>query len=396
MRFPTCAVAAALLAKLFLALFTTGSNDALTWTHDLSTLRTEGPASLYREGVQYASPSGKLYQRQVFIHPPGVVSGLYGLGILQDASGLPLTFWIRILCAFADIGTVAVVWALFRRTGTTGLIALLALSPISILISGFHVNTDPMMVFFVVLTVFLLERRRPGWAGVAFGLAASIKLVPLIYLPSIVVCLPRNTARAKWAAIAAATWVAVAMPWLAQYPGLILRTVVSYGGATGLWGLYFLSGLLKLMGMAGVHDLYGPIARWIALLAVALLPPAIRARGFHPSLFVQCGAVTFLFLFLSPGFGLQYLAWTVPWIVALGIGPAAKYYAVASGFMIAVYAEAAGGLHANAYADLLTAKHLTMLILMGFVCWVAMGAVLWRYARMMLENGDSGRVSTGG
>ena len=80
MRFPTCAVAAALLAKLFLALFTTGSNDALTWTHDLFTLRTEGPASLYREGVQCASPSGKLYQMQPFVHPPGVVSGLSVMG----------------------------------------------------------------------------------------------------------------------------------------------------------------------------------------------------------------------------------------------------------------------------------------------------------------------------
>ena len=165
MRFPTWAVAAALSAKLFLALFTTGANDALTWTHDLSKLRTEGPASLYREGVQYAYPSGAFYQTQPFIHPPGVVSGLYGMGILQDVSGLPLTFWMRLLCAFADIGTVAVVWALFRRTGTTGLIVLLALSPISILISGFHVNTDPLMVFFVVLTVFLVERKRPGWAA---------------------------------------------------------------------------------------------------------------------------------------------------------------------------------------------------------------------------------------
>jgi len=81
------------------------------------------------------------------------------------------------------------VWALFRRTATTGLIALLALSPISILISGFHVNTDSMMVFFVALTVFLLGRKRPGWAAVAFGLAASIKLVRLI-LPAVYRRLP--------------------------------------------------------------------------------------------------------------------------------------------------------------------------------------------------------------
>ena len=395
-RFPAWAVVAALLAKAFLALTTVGANDALTWTHDLSILRIEGPANLYREGVQYASPSGKLYQRQPFIHPPGVVSGLYGLGILQDVSGLPLAFWMRLLCALADVGTVAVVWSLFRGAGTAGSILLLALSPISVLVSGFHGNTDPIMVFFVALTVLLVERRRPGWAAVAFGLAASIKLVPLIYLPAMIVYLPRNTVRARWAAIAAATWVAASMPWLARYPGLILRTMLSYGSATGLWGFYFLSGLLKTMGMAGIHDLYAPVARWAALLAAALLPFVFKALASRPSLFVQCGAITFLFLFLSPGFGLQYLAWTVPWIVALGIQPAAAYYAIAGAFMIAVYTEAAGGWHANAYADLLTAKHFTMLILMGFVCWIAMGVVLWRYARLALEHRYAGRVSADG
>jgi uncharacterized membrane protein len=351
---------------------------------------------LYREGVQYASPSGTLYQRQLFIHPPGIVTGLYGLGMLQNVSGLPLTFWMRMLCALADIGALAVVWALFRRTATTGLMVLLALSPISILVSGFHVNTDPIMTFFVVLTVFLVERKHSGWAAVAFGLATSIKLVPLIYLPAMIAYLPRNAARAKWVAVAGATWVAVGMPWLAQYPGLILRTILSYSGATGSWGFYFLSGLLKLMGMAGVHDLYGPVARWIALLAVTLVPFVLKALAPRPSLFVQFGAITFLFLFLSPGFGLQYLAWTVPWIVALGIGPAAEYYAIAGTFMLAVYTEAAGGWKANAYAELLTPKNHTMLLLMGLVCWIAVGAVLWRYARLTLESRCNGRASGGG
>jgi hypothetical protein len=174
------------------------------------------------------------------------------------------------------------------------------------------------------------------------------------------------------------------MPWLAQYPELILRTILSYHSTTGLWGLYFLAGLLKTMGMAGAYDLYGPVAGWIALLTVALLPFGLKALDSRPSLFVQCGVITFLFLFLSPGFGLQYLAWTVPWIVALGIGPTAGYYAVAGTFMIAVYTEAAGGLRINAYADLLTAKNFTMLILMGFVCWIAIGVIVWYYGRLAL------------
>ena len=378
--FPAWAVVAALVVKSLLALSATGTNDALTWEHDLSTLRTKGPASLYRNGVQYTSPAGKLYQRQLFIHPPAMVSILYGLGTLQDLSGLSITFWMRLLCSFADAGAVFMVWLMVRRTATKGLIVLLALSPISILVSGFHVNTDPVMIFFVVMTVFLAERRQNSYAAVAFGLAMSIKLVPLIYLPTMMMSLPRNTVRARWVLIAAATWIALSTPVLARYPWLILKTILSYGGATGLWGFYFLCGLLETMGIAGPYNLYAPAAKWSALLGVSLLPFVFRRFAPRSSLFVQCGSITFLFLFLSPGFGLQYLAWTVPWIVALGIKPAAGYYAIAGTFMIAVYTEA-GGLNVPGYADLLTVTNWTMLMLMGLVCWAAIGTVVWGFGQ---------------
>ena len=50
-------------------------------------------------------------------------------------------------------------------------------------------------------------------------------------------------------------------------------------------------------------------------------------------MFVQCGIVSFLFLFLTPGFGPQYLAWAVPWTVAAG-WPAAALFHLAAGFYI--------------------------------------------------------------
>src|SRR5690242_14834886 len=74
----------AFLLKLLLAGSTMGSNDARTWKYDLTTLHTAGFAELYRWGVQYDvdydSPSGRLSQRQAFIHPPAVLHALRILG----------------------------------------------------------------------------------------------------------------------------------------------------------------------------------------------------------------------------------------------------------------------------------------------------------------------------
>ena len=46
------------------------------------------------------------------------------------------------------------------------LVTLLAVAPPSILISGFHGNTDPVMILFVLLSMYLLDRKDyPAFAG---------------------------------------------------------------------------------------------------------------------------------------------------------------------------------------------------------------------------------------
>ena len=342
----------ALVLKLLLAACTVGTNDARTWEHDLTALRTTGFAELYRSGVQYDSPAGRPSQRQAFIHPPAV---LHGLRILGNR------FLLRALCAFADVGTLGLLWSIFRGRAP---LLMVALSPISILISGFHGNTDPIMMFFLVASAFFAERGNAGRAGLAFGLACSLKLVPLMFAPAILLCLPGLRLRLEWLAASAAVWVALSLPYLAQEPVLIAKSMLGYSGATGLWGFSLIS--------EPVDD---PAAKWIALLAAAVLPLTTKRR-----LFEQCGLIAFLFLFLSPGFGLQYLAWTVPWTVALARRSRIAWHLIAGIAGLGIYAAAAQNTSAGLYADLLDPAYFPILILMGLICWITIGAniaTLW-------------------
>lgn len=381
--FAWAAIAATLL-KIFIAFYTIGTNDSLTWEHDLTELRTGSVAQLYRDGVQYSSPAGRVYPAQEFVHPPAMVSGLRALGALQDDTGLPLRFWMRLTCAFADLGTLMIVWMQFRATRDANLFTLMALCPISILVSGFHTNTDPIMIFFLIASVFLIERRNLTWAGIAFGLAASVKLVPIIFAPAILLAVPSFRDRVRWICIAAVTWIALSMPYLAENPILILKKIFGYGSATGLWGFYMLSGMLHGTALGFLNQAYPPAAKWIALLAVAALPVMLRILRVRLDLFAQCGMVVFAFLFLSPGFGVQYLAWTVPWLVVFGTGPMAAYYAVAGTCLLSLYTAASGGIGANAYADSFHVS-MAMRIFLRLVCWVAIGAITTLYARLALR-----------
>ena len=370
-----CAGVIALLLKLLLAASTAGTNDARTWEYNLTALRAAGFAELYRSGVQFDSPAGGLSQRQAFIHPPAV---LHGLRILGNR------FWLRTACALADAGTLALLWSMFRSRAE---LLIIALSPISILISGFHGNTDPIMMFFLVAAVFFAERGNPARAGVAFGLACSVKLISLIFAPAILLCLPGLRPRLKWLAASVVVWFALSLPYIAQEPSLILRSMFGYSGATGLWGLSLISTL---------HDssrMYDPAAKWIALLAAACLPFMMKRR-----LFEQCGLIAFLFLLLSPAFGFQYLAWTLPWTVILHRRAMLAYHAIAGAAALAVYAAASQVTSAGVYADLLNPAHFPVLILMGIVCWITIGAciaTLWvdRNPAPPARSGDPGSTA---
>jgi len=347
-----CAGGIAFLLKLLLAASTVGTNDARTWEQNLTTLRTSGFAELYRSGVQYRSTAGALLPRQAFIHPPAV---LHVLRILGNR------FWLRAACALADAGTLALLWCMFRGRAR---LLIIALSPISILISGFHGNTDSIMMFFLVAAVFFAERGNATRAGAAFGLACSVKLIPLIFAPAILLCLPGLRPRLKWLAASLAVWLALSLPYLAQEPMLILRSMLGYSGATGLWGFSLISGRT-----------YDPAAKWIALLAASCVPLLTKRR-----LFEQCGLIAFLFLLLSPGFGLQYLAWTVPWTVVLHRPMMIAHHTIVGAAALAIYAAASQNTSAGVYADLLNPAHFPVLILMGIVCWLTIGAsmaTLW-------------------
>jgi hypothetical protein len=361
-----CAALVALLLKLVLASSSAGSNDALTWERDLVKLKHLGFVSLYQDGVQVNSFDGRIHSVQMFIHPPAMLHVLRILGKLQDLTALPLRFWMRFLCALADLGVMIILWKAHARDFRV--LMLVALCPISLLISGFHCNTDPLMIFFVVLSVYFAGGERSWASGLSLGLAAAIKIVPVLFAPVILLHLPPRQ-RLQFAWLAALTWVAVGMPFLAEAPGLILKNIFGYQGWTGLWGFYMLSGIASNLGAPGIHAIYAYSAKWIALASALLLPVVLRKRG--APLFAQCGAVTTLFLFLSPGFGLQYLAWVVPWLGVLRFRAAAVFSGIALVLMASAYLDAMSWV--TLYADLLDPKNTRMSFLLGPFCWLSCG-----------------------
>jgi len=385
---------AAFLLKIAIALFTYGSVDVLLFEADLTKIRRDGAAALYRDGVS-TRWCGQVGQAPCppFIHPPFVIHALEGWGLLSRMTGLPLGFWLRFTCAVADVGSLALLVLILsspeqkRRTR----IALLffAGSPISILVSGFHGNTDPILIFLTLLSIHLLESRRPAWhAGVALGMAAAIKIVPVLLGPIAVLSLLGLHRKFQFVVGATFAFFTSSLPFLVTDPELVVTRVFGYGSSQfGSWGLSLLAVAsqesTRLVWMYSAYSKYGKVISLCLVLGASLW---LSSRSREAALFYRAGFLMFLFVSSIPGFGVQYLSWLVPWVVALGAWPTATYYMAGAVFMGFYYHAAAGTFPWHFANGLARSPWTNAVIGLGLICWVVVCCNTLVYARRLLAR----------
>jgi hypothetical protein len=117
--------------------------------------------------------------------------------------------WIKIALALVDSATVALI-VLLGSSIWAGVAA--ALYPL-FLVSTTDVRSEPLFMFFMVLALFALQRRRPALSGASLALAALTRPIALIFVPLFAIRRPRTFLLA---------FVLVLAPWT-------LRNYVRYG-----------------------------------------------------------------------------------------------------------------------------------------------------------------------
>jgi uncharacterized membrane protein len=363
------AAAVTTLLKLEVAARTFGTNDVGYWGAFAKAVRRYGPVGIYghhlRLPVQYN-------------HGPLAGWLLVAINWVLDHHVLSFPFLIRVPACLADFVTALLVFELVRRARPAREAAiagvLVACSPVLFVVSGFHGNTDPVFIMFSLLSVYLLVApRRALAAGLAFGIAVSIKLVPVVLLPVLLVVLVRLGWR-RLAAFAAGGAIVFAVLWV---PVLVSRwhafrvQVLGYNGsALRQWGL---PQFLTWVHLPGVGGWLGGTGRFGILLVSGLAAAAVVWR--RPDAAAPAAGLAFaLFLLLSPAFGMQYLAWPLAGAYLIDLGAATAYNLVASVYVIVVYDHWNHRLPwhwYDAWALPFTSRELALMAL----TWIALAAV---------------------
>jgi hypothetical protein len=212
-------------------------------------------------------------------------------------------------------------------------------------------------------------------------MALNIKVVPLIFVPAVFLYLPDARRRLGYFAAAAATVAAGSLPYIAADPAAIADNVLGYGSYYGYWGISRV--LNSLAPTSWLNQAYEATGRALALGLAALAAVPMNRPPKRAPLFLQCGLVAFLFMAVSPGFGIQYLAWLVPWVVGAGLGATALYYATSGLFAFLVYTYWSRGFpwyFADA-RDFHPEWWPAPIVAVELLCWASVVATLWLMVR---------------
>jgi hypothetical protein len=239
----------------------------------------------------------------------------------------------------------------------------------------------------VLLSIYLIQGRRPAWlAGVALGMASSFKILPVLLALAALLALPGTRRRVEFSAGAVVAFFAGSLPFLVAAPGLVLARVFGYRSQFGTWEL----SLLALVSQGGPRTawLYDAYARSGKILSVCLvLGASLWPRPREPKfLLLQIGFLMFVLVSSVPGFGVQYLAWLVPWVVVLGLGATAAYYTAGAALLVAYYITAAGRFPWYLANSLEHPAWNGRTISLGLICWVVVCRITLIYARRLLAS----------
>ncbi len=308
----------ALLIKLVIAWNTFGTNDVITFYIFGEWLAHHGLEWTYQHTILFNHPPlTAVFLRSIY--------WLCNLPLLQTL-GVSYPFLLRLPGILADFVVVLLLVSLNRRSSVCKIpcwaLLLFAFSPLSIMVSGYHGNTDPVMVMFLVLAYYFCALDRPFLCGMALALSVQVKIIPLLLVPLFFgFWFERRRAIGFSVFFAGTSFVLWSQPLL-QYPRIFFHNVLSYSSYWGIWGISYLLRLtggsefqhVSFFGLTAKQNLVILICK-VAIFAAILLMTYLRRSARIDELGKSIAVAWLVFFVFAPGVCVQYLVWLAPFVL---------------------------------------------------------------------------------
>ena len=301
------AIVAALIIKIILAaLFDTADSGAMNLA---SSLVVQGEEVYNHPQVDLSSPP-------LHLHVLG------SLRYISDALSIPFTFFWKIPAIVADTGIAFFIFRILRKKynyskkKASSLTIWFVLNPISLYVSGFHGQSEAVWILFSLLSWYALSyRKKPVLAGLLAAVAVGYKLPAILLLPALTFTPKLLNQKIEFVMSFCFFFVMTLFPEIVTSRSGLMREVFMYKSAYGLWGITSL--IQKIYQPLHAEIITQNIAKYLQLIILtsSLLFLTKKYLTKTYDFFVVSLYTIVVFLFFTPGFGIQYLFWPLPFLV---------------------------------------------------------------------------------
>jgi glycosyl transferase family 87 len=327
------AIAIGAALRFYCVVFTNGTGDMDDWEDHAQQVHDRGLIGYYHAN-SFAN------------HPPFISE--VGCLILQTSALIHVPFRIlfRALFALLDAGNACLLFALLPSNRSRFFAtACYWLSPVAIIISSFHGNTDTAVAFFLLFSVWLATKMRTAASGVAFGAGLWIKLPGILALPALMAFFRRWPQRGIFLLAAAITASITYIPALVEDYKIVWTNVFGYRGLI----LQTTSGLPLWGPSVLLFSTFAPPEVWpdkylrptlfilertwyIGIAAMFALMWLRRKRHSPEQICATIGMAYFILLGFSDYWAFQYFAWALPFWFFLG-----RWFSIPAVILTSVY-----------------------------------------------------------
>ncbi len=246
-----------------------------------------------------------IYPDVANLHHPYLPFFLYleALAYWLGRSKIIIITIIKIINVIFDLGILNLVYLLSKKNLKTAF--LYAINPVTILITTLHGQFDVIPIFFLLLAIYLLNKKQELLSVLSFSFAIMTKTWPLLF----VVILYKRLKNKKFIVLSLVfPLISIIIYSLLLRVSVfsIIKTIAYYQGLWGIWGL---SGLLGRLGRLGVF--------WQKLTTLIFLTYFFSYSYFKnkKNLIEEVFNLLFLFFVFTTNFSIQYFSWLMPFLI---------------------------------------------------------------------------------
>jgi hypothetical protein len=307
---------------------------------------------------------------------------------LSHKTPIPENVAQKLPAILGDMLAALLLWRLSARSERPWLWpAVYLLNPVTVMLSAYHGNVDPLMAAAMLWALALRWNGRPITSGFALGLSILMKPTALLALPPL--ALPLSWRGVRFVAAALLTVAAICAPFVLIDP-TFGRFLANYGGAYGEWGLpLIVREIGHAIDMHAVTLWLQQFGRSMMVAVLAVWFVSMMKRWWLESLTGNARAIaaTWLFFYvIATGWGVQYLSLALPFLLIVSVRLAVIYSAATAPYLLATYVyfgefEKYAGQSAFGRLGSLPAADLALLVAnrgLSVLAWSTCAFLLWR------------------